>query len=330
MEAWRGMPNKGAVAVLLLAWTALFHFLGNSTLGYVDTTSLFGWWYWVNTRVGERPDGSHDINKILGADEAYTWFVPLVVLFLLWNRRQELVALSKRVYFPALAILFSGIVLHILGYMIQQARLSVIGYIVGLHGLTGLVWGPKWMLATLPPFALLGFCMPIGALGDVISFPLRLFATKLTALISQIILGIPVRQNGTQLFDPGGTYQYEVAAACGGIRSLTAILAFGVIYGYLRFDSAWRRIVLVLAGIPLAVVANVFRLTLIILAAEAFGQQAGDYVHESTWLSMAPYVPSIGGVLLLGWWISEERRAKSREKTGTADAPPTAEIKSTQ
>jgi exosortase/archaeosortase family protein len=107
-------------------------------------------------------------------------------------------------------------------------------------------------------------------------------------------------------------------------------LAFGVIYGYLRFDSAWRRIVLVLAGIPLAVVANVFRLTLIILAAEAFGQQAGDYVHESTWLSMAPYVPSIGGVLLLGWWISEERRAKSREKTGTADAPPTAEIKSTQ
>jgi exosortase len=276
----------------------------------------------VNTRVGERSDGTHDLNKILGADEAYTWFVPLIVLFLLWNRRQELVALSKRVYFPALLILGCGILLHLLGYMIQQARLSVLGFILGLHGLTGLIWGPKWLLATLPPFALLGFCMPIGALGDVISFPLRMFATKVTALISQIILGIPVRQNGTQLFDPGGTYQYEVAAACGGIRSLTAILAFGVIYGYLRFDTAWRRLVLVLAGIPLAVVANVFRLTLIILAAEAFGQQAGDYVHESSWLSLAPYIPSIGGVLLLGWWISEERRAKPRPVVAGAPATP--------
>ena len=67
---------------------------------------------------------------------------------------------------------------------------------------------------------------------------------------------------------------------------------------------------MVVAAFPLAVVANVFRLTLIVLAAEAFGQNAGNFVHENSGFSLAPYVPSIGGLLLLGWLLREDRGAK--------------------
>src|SRR2546426_200125 len=49
VDCWRRMPDKSIFFVLLAAWFALFHFLGNSTLGYVKTPSLFGWWFWVNT-----------------------------------------------------------------------------------------------------------------------------------------------------------------------------------------------------------------------------------------------------------------------------------------
>ena len=121
-------------------------------------------------------------------------------------------------------------------------------------------------------------------------------------------------QNGTQLLDAAGSYQYEVAPACSGIRSLTAILAFGVIYGYVTFKTTWRRLAMVAAAFPLAVVANVFRLTLIVLAAEAFGQKAGNFVHENSWFSLAPYVPSIGGMLLMGWLLREDRGAKGVEE----------------
>ena len=48
--AWRRLPDRGILLALLAAWVALFHFQGASTLGYVDTPSLFGWWLWVNTR----------------------------------------------------------------------------------------------------------------------------------------------------------------------------------------------------------------------------------------------------------------------------------------
>jgi hypothetical protein len=78
---------------------------------------------------------------------------------------------------------------------------------------------------------------------EIISFPLRLMATTITAVFSDWVLGIKVVQSGTQLMDAGGTYQYEVAAACSGIRSLTAIVAFSVVYSYISFKTGWRRIV---------------------------------------------------------------------------------------
>jgi exosortase len=197
-------------------------------------------------------------------------------------------------------------VIHVLGYMVQQARISVVGYFVGLYGVTGLLWGAGWLRAALFPFALFAFCVPLGNSAEALTFPLRLMATKITAVFCSALLGIDVLQDGTRLFDAAGSYQYEVAPACSGIRSLTAILAFGVIYGYISFKTTWRRLLMAAAAIPLAVVANVFRLTLIVLAAEAFGQQAGNYVHENTWFSLAPYVPSIGGMLLLGRWLRED------------------------
>ncbi len=296
--AWRGVPNRTGLILLFVAWTALFHWLGNSTLGYVDTPSLFGWWEWTMTRT---------------PDEEHAWLIPFVVVALLWSRREELGKREMRVWLPALAVIVLALLVHFLGYLIQQARVSVVAYFFGLLGIAGLFLGRRWMVAALFPFSLFLFCVPLGPGGtEIVSFPLRLMATKITGVFCDYVLGIHVIQNGTQLLDSGGTYQYEVAAACSGIRSLTAIVAFSVIYGYVTFKTGWRRLLMVASAIPLAVIANVFRLTFIVLAAEAFGQDAGNYVHESAFFGLVPYVPSIGGMLFLGWWLNEDRK-KSRE-----------------
>ncbi|HXI51609.1 MAG TPA: exosortase/archaeosortase family protein [Candidatus Saccharimonadales bacterium] len=317
----RQLPNGWMFLVLLAAWIALFQFLGNSTLGYVNTSSLFGWWTWINTRGAIRPDGSVDLGQVLNQDEAYAWFIPAVVLVLLWCRRHELLAMRKDPSWAGLGMVALGAFLHVIGFMIQQTRVSVLGFSLGIYGLTGLLWGGAWMRATLLPFSLLLFCIPLTTSGDPVTLPLRVLATKITTGFCHVFLGINVIRSGTQLFDPGGAYQYEVAAACSGIRSLTAALAFGVILGYLQFKSPWRRIAIVASAFPLAVASNVFRLSLIVLAAEAFGQKAGDYVHESSWLSLLPYVPSIGGMLVLAWWLGEDRKRRP-----TAPVPPATPV----
>lgn len=303
--AWAATPNRIAVIVLLVIWTAVFQWLGNSTLGYVDTSSLYGWWSWTMDNT---------------PDEEHAYLIPFVVIALLWSRREEFLKLEKGTWFPALAVLVLAILIHLAGYMVQQTRLSIVAFFLGIYGIVGMMLGRSWMGMALFPFSLFVFCVPLGANNtEIISFPLRLMATTITAWFSDWILGIKVVQTGTQLMDAGGTYQYEVAAACSGIRSLTAIVAFSVVYAYLGFKTTWRRALIIASAFPLAVVANVFRLTLIVVAAEAFGQDAGNYVHESSIFSMAPYIPSIGGMLLIGWWLSEDRKRQKPAETMIID-----------
>jgi len=73
------------------------------------------------------------------------------------------------------------------------------------------------------------------------------------------------------------------------------------------FRANWRRLLMLVAAVPLAVVGNVLRLLVIILAAETFGQNAGNAVHTSSIFSLLPYVPALLGVLLLAHWLREDR-----------------------
>ena len=57
----------------------------------------------------------------------------------------------------------------------------------------------------------------------------------------------------------------------------------------------------------MAVLANIIRLMMIIVAAEVFGQEAGDFVHRNGFFSILPYLPAIAGVLLVGRWLREKK-----------------------
>ena len=89
-------------------------------------------------------------------------------------------------------------------------------------------------------------------------------------------------------------------------------MAFAVIYGYLNLQSPWRRLGLISLAAPLAVLANVCRLTMIIITAETYGQQAGHRVHDNQWLSLIPYVPAFLGVGLAAWWLREDRKPAAK------------------
>jgi exosortase len=291
-QVWRQIPYKHLFFALLIPWLALFHFLGNSTFGYVETPSLFGWMKYVMTT---------------SLDDEHGLIMPFVVLGLMWWKRKILLEVPKRHWWPALALIALGLVLHLLGYMVQQTRISIVGLFGGIYGIMGLVWGPQWLRATFFPFFLFVFCVPVGTMSETLTFPLRLLATDITVFLSKNVLGIPVLQDGTRIFDANGSFQYEVAAACSGLRSLTATLALATIYGFVTFKRTWRAVFMVSLAFPLAVVANVFRLTMIIVAAEAFGQSAGNFVHENSILSLLPYVPAIGGILVIGYLLRETK-----------------------
>jgi exosortase len=297
LEYWRRLPNKVFFLVLTAAWLVLFCLLGNSTMGYIQSKSLIYWMFFV-------------YNAKDTAD-AHGNLVPIVVLALFWWKRKELFAAELKLWWPGLGIFILGLGIHIVGFVVQQARISILGLFVGIYGLTGLAWGLNWLRASFFPFFLFAFMIPMGTLSIPITFRLRLWVSEIVQSICGNILMIDINRNGTALIDPSGRFQYEVAAACSGIRSLIATLALSIVYAWLSFDKWWKRGLLVAAAFPLALLGNVVRMLLIVLASELggrnHGQEWGNFVHENLFFSLAPYVPAFAGLMLLGHWLRERQ-----------------------
>jgi len=301
MDCWQRLPNKAFFFVLLAAWLALFQFLGNSILGYIHTPSLFSWMH-----------ESYRTSNSVG-DDAQGNFIPFLVVGLFWWKRRELLALPLKPWWPGLLLMVFAMALHILGYVVQQPRLSIVALFTGIYGLMGLAWGRDWLRRSFFPFFLFIFSVPLGEQGNFITFPLRLLVSQLVEIVAHIF-GIDVMRVGTQLYDPSGAYQYEVAAACSGIRSLVAIFLLATIYGFITFQSTWKRIFLMALAFPLAVLGNLLRMFCIIVAAEMGGQKWGDFIHENWFFSIVPYLPAIIGLLVIGRWMEKWEARKQRER----------------
>jgi exosortase len=298
VACWQRLPNKLFFFTLLAAWLLLFQFFGNSILGYIHSPSLFVW-----LENSYKPAGT-------ASDDGHGNLIPFLVLGLFWWKRKTLLSLPLQLWWPGIFFLVVGIALHLFGFSVQQPRFSVVGMFVGIFGLMGMAWGRAWLKESIFPFWLFIFCVPLAALLTVFTFPLRLVVTWLVAVISNVLTIHVVRQ-GTQLFGPDGSYQYEVAAACSGMRSLVAIFLLATIYAFVTFRSPGKRLFLMSLALPLSVLGNLARMMCIVFAAEMGGQATGNYVHESSLFSLIPYIPAIGGLLLVGRWLEKKSEPKT-------------------
>jgi exosortase len=288
----RTIPHKSLFLILLAAWAALFHFFGNSTFSYVRSPSLFAW-----------------LKNIFdqSVDDQLGMYIPLVILGLLWWKREELSRIEKRTWWPGLFLFAAAVLMHVAGYLVQQARVSVAAFFIGIYAITGLLWGWDWLRSTFFPYFLIAFIMPSSNYAERLTLPLRLLATQITVFASHC-LGIDVIREGTNIFERTGRFQYNVEAACSGLRSLTTMIALSCIFAFVKFDRKWKRALVVLMAFPLAIFGNSLRLLLIIVAAEFFGQSAGNYVHEHWLFSLVPYVPAMLGLAFLTRWLDEDNR----------------------
>lgn len=246
--------------------------------------------------------------------------VPLVVLALLWLRRNDLLATPARRWLPALAGLAAALAVHVAAFTVQQPRVSMVALAAGGWWLIGVVWGPGWLRRTFFPCLLLGFCVPLESLGEGLLLQLRLLVTKISVGIGHEILGLDVLRDGTRIFNSARSFNYDVAPACSGIRSLASLLAVTTIYGCLAFRSPWRRLVMVALAVPLAVAGNVARITTVIVLAEAFGEKTG--ASAETNLGYVTFAVAIGLMFAAGWLLREPAPAAPASAPAAPDPPP--------
>ncbi|MDB4473823.1 EpsI family protein [Opitutaceae bacterium] len=293
-----------AAAVVGVVGFVVFQFWGNAVRGYIDTSSVFWWWgwQWFNP-ASESQHGS----LVLG-----------VAVWLAWRNWVKAGVRSEKaevgVVWPGVIAMFAGLGIHLLGYAVQQTRISILAVMVFAWGVMRLGGGARWGNAVIFPLGLLIFAVPVGVL-DSVGFHLRLGVIATTEMIAGLA-GIELVRNGTQLFSPDGSYQYDVAAACSGMRSLMAMLALSAIMGYIGPRAWWRRSVVFLLAFPLTFVGNVVRISAIVFAGEWFGQGAGELVHD--WAGFIVFVIVLGGVQ----WASNTLEESDRSPTSSESETP--------
>ena len=298
-----------------LMGAAVFQFFGNATRGYIDTSSLFYWWghQWFN------PQSETEHGLLI---------FPLAIGLLIRNLREqkfegqnpksEFTASDFGLHssnFPALVAMVGGLVLHAVGFAAQQTRVSIIALLVFTWGVLRLGGGGRWGRAAVFPLAFMIFAIPFNAL-DSVGFWLRLWVIKASAGLAHVA-GIGVLQSGTQLVAPDGSYQYDVAAACSGVRSLMALLALSVLMGYLNFRTWRRRAALFLLCFPLIYLGNVVRISSIIFAAQWRGQKWGEGAHDV--MGYGVFIIVLGGLMLAARGIQRrwpERALRAEQGAG--------------
>lgn len=258
---------SGVVAVAVVS---LFHFFGNAADVSRFGSSAFGW---MVTRWGDA--------TVSVGDYSHGWILPLVSLFAIWQRRLDFAAAQRQVCWPGLWLVAFALVMHFTGFRAQQPRISLAAFILLAWSIPLFLEGKQVAKLLVFPCAYLLFCIPLNFL-DELSFHLRMIVTVVSSIVLNG-LGVATERVGSALFcsSAGGIFSLDVADPCSGIRSLLAITALAAGYSYFTQKVLWKKWVLFLLSIPMAVAGNIARVITIGIVAHVFGQKrAMDFYHD--------------------------------------------------
>lgn len=210
-----------------------------------------------------------------------------VSAFLAFKARDELATIGARSTWWGVPLLVLGLLLQVIGTRGDVTIFQGWAFVATVAGLVWVWFGTRiaWRLAF--PIGFLLFMVPaLPIFMNVVSFRLKEVAASGSVQLAQLF-GAPVVQRGMDLYFPSGTLTVE--NACSGMNSLISLMALGALFGYLGTGPIWRRGLLFLAAIPIAIAANVVRITSLCVAASvADTDTASGLFHD------------IGGVVLFG------------------------------
>ena len=260
-----------------------------------------------------------DLIRFALASELYSYIllVPFISGYLIWSNRRNLALDSKPVRAYAIPPLLIG------AGILAAYRVAVgAGWRPGLESYLALMMfsllgflvsaalfclGPASLRRAAFPSALLICAIPLPTrlLEAIVAFLQHGSAEVASWLFT--LSGMPFLRNDTSFQLPG--MSLEVAPECSGIRSTLVLFITSLVAGYLFLRSPWRRALLTLAVIPLALLRNGFRVfTIGQLCVQIGPQMIHSPIHKRGGplffaLSLIPFF------LLLLWLCKRERRS---------------------
>jgi exosortase len=236
--------------------------------------------------------------------------VPLVSLALVALRRDRLRALPRAGAARGLALVALACALQVLGIRADVLTVQGWSFVAMLFGLALTFLGGPLTRALAFPIGYLVFMLTFPPLVmNRLSFALKEVAVRLAARGAEW-LGVTLQRSGMTLWLAGGAL--EIENPCSGLRSLLAMVATGTLLAWLSPWGWRRRTLLVLMAVPMALLGNALRITLLVLMAHYVGikQAVGTFHDVSGYLT---YGLSLAGLLLV-WVLLGSRRPREARR----------------
>jgi exosortase len=222
--------------------------------------------------------------------------VPFVALALAWMRRHDLAAAAKRPDARGLAFVALACVMMMLGMRSDVFALQAYSMLPMLFGLALTFFGGEVARMLAFPILYLAFMLTFPPLlMNTLSYALKEITLRLSTGAAEA-LGVTLQRSGMTLYLQSGELRME--NPCSGLRSLLALLATGAVFAYLQPGAWWRRLLVLLAAVPIAMAGNAVRITLLILVGH-YGsvEQAGGSFHD--WSGYLIYIVALAGLMMV-------------------------------
>ena len=237
-------------------------------------------------------------------DASYGVALACVAVVIAWQRRQSLALAfdSHSPPFAGLAVLATGIAVYLAGSLGADLFLTRASLVIVLAGLMWyLAGGPAVRVMAAPLlFLLLAIPLPVLVV-NAVTLPLQLVASRI-AESTLTMAGVPVYRDGNVLQLPSTLLQ--VADACSGLRSLVSLGALAVLLAWATQPSLARRLAMIAASVPIAIVTNGLRIAATGAACELWGRD----VASGGWHTFTGWVTFIISL----WLLVQASRAMAR------------------
>lgn len=214
---------------------------------------------------------------------AYAFFIFAFIVYFIKINYENLANIPKNIDYRGGILLIPGLISYVAGIRTDISYLTCISLPLFISGTILTLYGGKIFKKLLLPLILFAFAFPIFPIHRI-TIPMQNISAFLTSGFLNF-LGVDAHSQASLI--TVGDYKLSVVAGCSGLRSLSTFLFTGIIFTYFMKTSIIKKVLFASFTIPLSVIMNVLRLSIVGFYALYNGYEGIEEFHDNLGIVVA-------------------------------------------
>ncbi|MFC1898821.1 exosortase/archaeosortase family protein [Chloroflexota bacterium] len=206
------------------------------------------------------------------------FIVPIVSAISFWMKRDNFKL--EKPSLPGIIICFAGLLIYVLSFSIWGIYfLSALSLLIVIFGAIVYLVGMGRAREFLFPIGFLFFMIPMPIVNQL-SYYMQNFTSYATVAVVRLF-NVDITAVGNQISLSNSSF--IIGPQCSGMNSIISLLTIAVFLAFMLMtcNAFWKKIILSLSALPLAVLSNIVRITILLIIAENWGTEAAmSYFHN--------------------------------------------------